>query len=417
MKAKLSARVVKGLEVRGKAYEVFDSELTGFLLRVEATGTLTYYLAYTVPDTGRRGRYRIGTTGSVSAEQARDVAKLKAAEVVHGKDVHAEKARKVRERALDRNRTLKIFLDDIYAPWAAQHQSRTTDTVRRVKTAFPDLLTRSMLDITPWVLEKWRTEQKKAGKAATTVNREMNALKGVITKAVEWDYLPYHPIPRGKVKAEKTDDQGKVRYLSREEEARLRAALDDRDRKLKVERANANTWRQDRGYELFRDLWASPFADYLKPMVLLALNTGMRRGELFKLTWQNVDLSRCTLTVEGKTAKSKKTRHVPLNAEALLILKRWHEQATGTQLVFPNAEGKQLDNVQTSWENLMRNAKIKAFRFHDLRHSFASKLAMAGVDLNTIRELLGHSDIKMTLRYSHLAAEHKADAVARLVAK
>ena len=90
-----------------------------------------------------------------------------------------------------------------------------------------------MTEVNPWLLENWRTEQRKAGKAATTINREMAALKGVLTKAVEWDYLPAHPLPRGKVKQLKTDNSGKVRYLSAAEEQRLRDALDDRERALR----------------------------------------------------------------------------------------------------------------------------------------------------------------------------------------
>ena len=79
------------------------------------------------------------------------------------------------------------------------------------------------------------------------------------------------------------------------------------------------------------------------------------------------------------------------------------------------ADGR-LDNVKKGWLPIVKVAKLEAFRFHDLRHTFASKLVMAGVDLNTVRELLGHADLKMTLRYAHLAPEHKAAAVAKLVA-
>jgi integrase len=74
-----------------------------------------------------------------------------------------------------------------------------------------------------------------------------------------------------------------------------------------------------------------------------------------------------------------------------------------------------LDDVKKSWYPVVKAAKLTGFRFHDLRHTFASKLVMLGIDLNTVRELLGHSDIKMTLRYAHLAPEHKAAAVAKLV--
>jgi integrase len=88
-----------------------------------------------------------------------------------------------------------------------------------------------------------------------------------------------------------------------------------------------------------------------------------------------------------------------------------------SRLVFPGRDGEsRLVDIKTGWMALLRKAEITQFRFHDLRHTFASKLVMAGVDLNTVRELLGHADIKMTLRYAHLAPEHKAAAVAKLVA-
>ena len=401
MKIKLTARTVAALKPKAQPYEVRDTERKGFLLRVQPSGAMTYYLDYRTPE-GSRNRFRIGAGGkdNLSPEQARDVAEKKAGDVAHGKDIQADKKRKHREAALNKRRALGVFLDDVYSPWATEHQSDTTDTVAKIKRAFSHLLTKSMADINPWLLEAWRTDQRKAGKAPTTINREMAALKGVLTKAVEWDYLPHHPLPRGKVKQLKTDDRGKVRYLSAAEEMRLRAALDERERMLRTERASANSWRQERSYEPLPDLWALSFADYLKPMVLLALNTGMRRGELFKLTWANVDTLTRTLTVDGLTAKSKKTRHIPLNDEVLDILKQWRKQGDGDGLVFPSAAGTKLDNIQTSWENLTKHAKVKDFRFHDLRHSFASNLVMAGVDLNTVRELLGHGDIKMTLRYS-----------------
>ena len=102
-----------------------------------------------------------------------------------------------------------------------------------------------------------------------------------------------------------------------------------------------------------------------------------------------------------------------LHSEARAVLKRW-QASSPTDRVFPGKGGRRLVDVKTSWAILMRDADLKAFRFHDTRHDFASKLVMAGVDLNTVRELLGHSDITMTLRYAHLAPEHKAAAVEKL---
>ena len=102
-------------------------------------------------------------------------------------------------------------------------------------------------------------------------------------------------------------------------------------------------------------------------------------------------------------AKSSKTRHIPLNAAALSALKGWHGQQTASPLVFPGRNGVPFDNVRSSWEEVLKAAEITRFRWHDLRHTFASRLVLKGVDLNTVRELLGHSDYQMTLRYAHLA--------------
>jgi integrase len=133
------------------------------------------------------------------------------------------------------------------------------------------------------------------------------------------------------------------------------------------------------------------------------------------MRWQDVDLTRRIVTVAAAHAKSGRTRYVPLNDEAVRILKTWRtSDVASTGYVFPGAGGARLIDVKTAWMSLLRVAGVTGFRFHDLRHTFASRLVMAGVDLNTVRELLGHADLKMTLRYAHLAPEHKAAAVAKL---
>ena len=113
----------------------------------------------------------------------------------------------------------------------------------------------------------------------------------------------------------------RVRYLSPDEERRLRAALEARETRRRRERQRFNAWRRRRGYKTFPEY--ATFTDHLKPMILLALNTGMRRGELFNLAWRDVDLGRRMLTVVGRTAKSAQTRHIPLNDEAHAVLSRW----------------------------------------------------------------------------------------------
>jgi integrase len=151
------------------------------------------------------------------------------------------------------------------------------------------------------------------------------------------------------------------------------------------------------------------YGDHLTPAVLLSMNTGLRLGELVSLRWANIDFQGALLTVEGNTAKSEQTRHVPLNTEAVDVLTRWRKQQTDTERVFPIARFK------TAWTAILERAHISKFRWHDLRHHFASRLVQAGVPLNTVRELLGHGSLAMTLRYAHLAPDQKINAVAKLV--
>jgi integrase len=152
-------------------------------------------------------------------------------------------------------------------------------------------------------------------------------------------------------------------------------------------------------------------AHFLEPIVLLAMNTGMRKGELLSLDWDHVRFDNKILTVDFLNAKSGNTRHIPLNTEAFSTLKQWQQLSGTTGSVFKNNAHQPLKHFDLTWHAVLDTAKITHFRFHDLRHHFASKLVMARVDLNTVRELLGHSDLKMTLRYAHLAPEHKAAAV------
>jgi integrase len=238
-------------------------------------------------------------------------------------------------------------------------------------------------------------------------------LRAALARAVEWSTLSAMPL--GKIKRSAEDENAVVRYLADDEETRLRAALTARDDMRRASRESANVWRRERGY----DEWLAydAYTDHVTPLVLLAVNTGLRRGELLKLRWSDLELQRRILTVRGEGAKTGQTRHVPLNSEAVQVMKAWRPIAFEPERwVFGGAEAsKPLVAIKKGWAAVLKAGKVKGFRFHDLRHTFASKLVMAGVDLNTVRELLGHKSIAMTLRYAHLAPEHKAAAVETLV--
>ena len=150
----------------------------------------------------------------------------------------------------------------------------------------------------------------------------------------------------------------------------------------------------------------------LRSIVTLAINTGMRRGEILSLKWQDVDFKRNVITLLD--TKNGKSRRLPMNAVVVSVLEKI-ERRPGSVHVFCYEDGQRVYDVRKSFAASLRKSGIINFRFHDLRHTFASQLVMARVDLNTVRELMGHKDITMTLRYSHLAPSHKQRAVDMLV--
>ncbi len=398
MKARIGNKTVKALKPTGKLYEIRDTVLPGFVIRVTKSGAASYYAEY-----GRGKRYFIATVGKIKPAKAREEARGVFGDVLDGIDP-MEKRRREREH------TLKSFVEEVYTPWVEQNWRSGAKTIQHIKSFFEILGSRKLADITPFLIEKHRTTRLRDGKSGATVNRELSALRGSLKKAVEWKMLEKNPLQS--VKLVSLDSNVRPRFLSEAEEKKLREALDQRQQEMRQKRESANAWRKEREYKQLPDLGA--FTDHLKPLVLLALNSGLRRGELFGLRRQDVDLSAALLTVEGRTAKSNRTRHVPLNAEALEILQKWMDQAvdaSDSALVFAARGGERLDNVATSWRALVKKAGLKGIRFHDLRHSFASRLLQRGADLAVVRELLGHSDFKLTLRYSHLVLDNKRAAV------
>jgi len=380
--------------------DIWDTQYPGLVLRTRASGTHSYRVRF-----GDGTWFTLGREDVLTPAMARDRARDVLTDRAHGKDPMAE-------RRKHRGATLADFVTDTYRPWALENQKCGQETLDRLDACFGEFGAKKLTEITSFAIERWRSARLKAGIEKTTVNRDLQTLKPALNKAVEWKLLPANPLAT--IKPFKTDTVGSLRYLSAAEEQRLRAALVTRDEQRRAARDHANAWRRERAY---RERPAhGTYTDHLTPLVLLALNTGLRRGELFNLTWADVDLAGARLTVQGYGTKSGQTRYVPLNAEAVDVLTTWKPATCEpTARVFPGDEGAALDTIKTAWGKLMATAAIAGFRFHDLRHTFASKLVMAGVDLNTVRELLGHADLKMTLRYAHLAPEHKAAAVAKLV--
>jgi integrase len=390
-----------------------DAKLPGFVLRARPSGIHSWRVQL-----ASRRWLTLGRVDEVALSDAREAAQLRRAQAALGQAIPTRKATS--------EATLRTFLTETYEPWMKATYRGSAAQVARIRAAFRDLLDLKLSDFTTARIDRWRavrrschpsieasSKRKTREVCRSTVNRDVSALRAALARAVEWGTLSAMPL--GKVKRSAEDENAVVRYLSDDEEARLRAALSGRDDSRRASRESANAWRRERGYDEWPDYGA--YSDHVTPLVLLAVNTGLRRGELLKLRWREVDLQRRMLTVRGEGAKTGQTRHVPLNSEAIQVMKAWRPIVfEPTWCVFGGSESsKPLIAIKKGWATVLKAGAVKGFRFHDLRHTFASKLVMAGVDLNTVRELLGHKSIAMTLRYAHLAPEHKAAAVETLV--
>jgi integrase len=149
------------------------------------------------------------------------------------------------------------------------------------------------------------------------------------------------------------------------------------------------------------------------PAFDVAINSGMRRSEQFTLTWDCVDLRRKLISLD--VTKNGSDRHIPINAACLaafaVLAATPHRKA---DRVFMSMKGEPLNNPRKWFASAMQDAKINGLHWHDLRHTFCSRLAMAGVDIRTIAQLAGHKTLSMAMRYSHLAPSHNLAAIEKL---
>jgi integrase len=384
-------------------YEIADGGQPGLLLRVQPSGVKSFIVQY--------GRGKRVTLKRRPPEMTIAAARIKAREILADADKHGTpEVAKPKARAA----TFKDFIDKHYAPWVEAERKAGKATVANIRAQFSEFDNKPLTEITAWTIEKFKAKRLKAGTSPVTVNRDLDRIRAALNKAVEWKMLAANPI--GTVKRSKVNEDPRVRFLNADEEKRLRDALAAREAKRRAARTSGNAHAVARGRAL-RPTWEDEqFTDHVAPLVLLAMNTGLRRGELLGLTWEAIDRKAHRIKVAAATTKSAKVRYIPLNSEARDVIERMHKYASKKSgLVFASSEGAALTHTKRSWDSLVKAAKLNDFHFHDLRHHFASRLVMEGVDLYSVKELLGHSDFAMTQRYAHLSAEHKAAAVERLV--
>lgn len=373
---------------RATAFDLRDSRLTGFILRVQPSGTRAYFA-----QVARGKRVKLGDVGKLTPDEARERCEKVLGNVAHGR--HALAGIEAPASGV----TLRQFIDDKWTTWAkAKRRKSWSKTLNAVRCHFTDWFDKPISSITRAMIDEHITKRLANGDKPSSVRRDTDALAGMLTRAVACELIPASPM-KG-VEKPKLDRNPKVRYLSVDEERRLRAALAERDAEMIAARDNAN---KSRGYANRPKLpRLSHFGDHLTVAVLLSMLTGMRKGELLRLRWSDVS---DVITLEE--TKGVDTRHQPIVAEAKQLLRKWRQQTSpvNDQFVLP----VRID-IKKSWATLLRRAKISNFRWNDLRHTYASVIMQEGGNLNTVRELLGHKELRTTLRYAHLGQSDKDDA-------
>jgi len=275
----------------------------------------------------------------------------------------------------------------------ALDQIRTqADRKRHLNRWKQDLGHLPLAEVTPAAvkeaLERYATEisdRTHKTRSASMINHHRQALATVLAVASrEWEWMESSPMPKVKKKPE---PRGRVRYLSDDERARL----------LEACKRSSNP-----------DLFLA---------VLLALTTGGRQAETMGATWSQIDLNRATLTLEETKNGSRRVLH--LSAPVLDLLKeRAKVRRLDTDLLFPSkANPRKPVDLRQPWEAALRKAKIHDFRWHDLRHSFASVAAMNGATLPELAALMGHKTLAMVQRYAHLSPSHTAKVAERVAAR
>lgn len=308
---------------------------------------------------GRRRRELVGLNKAL-AEKALN---KKLVLIAENKFLDIKRQQKVKFKELS-EQYIELYLKPNRTTWWKSEKHN----IRHLKEYFGE---KYLQEITPIDVEKFRQERLQAV-SKSSINKNVGCLRAMFNKAIEWQLFEGQN-PASGVKFYKLDNK-RLRYLEKEEIGRL----------------------------------LSHCEGHLRDIVEFAINSGMRKGEIFNLKWHDVDWNNSLIHLL-KTKNSEK-REVPINESIKNILARVKKDPH-SPYVFNSFNGKPFNDIKRSFYTALKKAGIENFRFHDLRHTFASQLVMAGVDILTVKELLGHKSMEMTLRYSHLSCDHKKRAV------
>jgi len=368
--------MLANLKPPGRQKFLWDSQQPGLVVRVGASGETKTFCFHYYDDGGQKIFHRIGRAG-VNMNVSR--ARLKVQELTKYRTEGGDPERDKKQHRESSHYQLGIFI--------TLPEADVPDSQREcIQSAFKQFLDKSMQSFTVERMERWARAKIKSGIKPSTVNRQRAALVAVLNKAVDRGLIEASPLK--KWKALKAMYEPRVRYLSPVELVQLDEALNHPDTPAQVAQ-----------------------------MVRIWMKTGLRRTELFSLVWGDVYLDdNPRIHIRATKTKSKRDAFVPLTASVVEIFKSIRpEDAKPLDLVFPSPRtGKQYTTIKTAWRGILKRSGLTDLRVHDLRHHCASMLVQKGVSLYQVRDILRHSSITMTEKYSHNDPEGLAAAIAIL---
>lgn len=361
---KLTKRIVEGCAPdSSRRTLIWDTEVTGFCARIYPTGRRTYFFQY-------RNSYKetkflkIGVHGNITTEQAREKAIQLALKVSAGDDPSVKTPMKAVNPTM-------VDLAEKYLTLHAENTKRPK-SIKEDKAMLNNYIlkefgTRKVESIN---FEDIQAIHARLNNKRVLSNRILALLHKMFNLAIQWKWRVDNPVSGIK----KYQEHKRTRWLQEDEMQRLLSAL--------------NAYPNQTVANIIR----------------LLLLTGARKHEVLEATWDQLDLEKGIWTKQAHTTKQKKMEHSPLSPSALLILKELKQKQNNSPFLFPGkTKDKPIQDFKKSWTTIVKQANLKDFRVHDLRHTYASHLVSSGLSLSIVGKLLGHTQASTTQRYAHLA--------------